>query len=36
MAPPGTRIIAHETTNSRRKEAPHVKDGWYIGPALEH
>jgi hypothetical protein len=36
MAPPGTRIIAHETPNRRRIWAPHVQDGWYIGPALEH
>jgi hypothetical protein len=36
MAPPGTRIIAHETPNRRRAWAPHGQDGWYIGPALEH
>jgi hypothetical protein len=36
MAPPGTRIIAHETSNRRRTWAPHGQDGWYIGPALEH
>jgi hypothetical protein len=36
MAPPGTRIIAHETPNRRRTRAPHGQDGWYIGPALEH
>jgi hypothetical protein len=36
MAPPGTRIIAHETPNRRRTWAPHGQDGWYIGPALEH
>jgi hypothetical protein len=35
MAPPGTRIIAHETPG-RRTWAPHGQDGWYIGPALEH
>jgi hypothetical protein len=34
MAPPGTRIIAHETPHSRRTWAPHEQDGWYIGPAL--
>jgi hypothetical protein len=33
MAPPGTRIIAHQTPNRRRTWAPH---GWYIGPTLEH
>jgi hypothetical protein len=36
MAPPVTRIIAHETPNRRRTWAPHGQDGWYIGPALEH
>jgi hypothetical protein len=36
MAPPGTRIIAHETTGRRKTWAPHGQDGWYIGPALEH
>jgi hypothetical protein len=36
MAPPGTIIIAHETSGRRRTWAPHGKDGWYIGPALEH
>jgi hypothetical protein len=36
MAPPGTRIIAHETPNRRRTWAPHGQDGWYIGPALKY
>jgi hypothetical protein len=36
MAPPGTRIIAHETPNRRRTWAPQGQYGWYIGPALEH
>jgi hypothetical protein len=36
MAPPCTRIIAHETPSNRRTWAPHDQDGWYIGPALEH
>jgi hypothetical protein len=36
MAPPGTRIIAHETPNRRRTWAPNGKDGWYSVPALEH
>jgi hypothetical protein len=36
MAPPGTRIIAHETPGRRRTWAPHGQDGWYIGPTLEH
>jgi hypothetical protein len=36
MAPPGTRIIAHETPIRRRTWEPHGQDGWYSGPALEH
>jgi hypothetical protein len=36
MAPPGTRIIAHETPNRRSTWDPHGQDGWYLGPALEH
>jgi hypothetical protein len=36
LAPPGTRIIAHETPGRRRTWAPHGQDVWYIGPALEH
>jgi hypothetical protein len=36
VAPPGTRIIAHDTPNRRRTWLPHGQDGWYIGPALEH
>jgi hypothetical protein len=36
MAPSGTRIIANETPSRRRTWDPHVQDGWYIGPALEH
>jgi hypothetical protein len=36
MAPPGTRIIAHETPNRSNTWAPHGLDGWYLGPALEH
>jgi hypothetical protein len=36
MAPPGTRIISHETPERRQTWAPHGQDGWYTGPALEH
>jgi hypothetical protein len=36
MAPPGTRIISHETPARRQTLAPHGQDGWYTGPALEH
>jgi hypothetical protein len=35
MAPPETRLIAHETPGCSRTWAPHGQDGWYIGPALE-
>jgi hypothetical protein len=35
LAPPGTRIIAHETPGKRKTWAPHGQDGWYTGPALE-
>jgi hypothetical protein len=35
MAPPGTRIIAHETPNRRRTWAPYGQNGWCTGPALE-
>jgi hypothetical protein len=36
MAPPGTRIIAHETPNHRRTWAPHGQDGRYVGSTVEH
>jgi hypothetical protein len=36
MAPPGTRIIAHEAPSRRQTWAPHGQDGWHIEPALEH
>jgi hypothetical protein len=36
MAPPGARIMAHETPSRRRTWAQHEQDGGYIGPALEH
>jgi hypothetical protein len=36
MAPPGTRTISHETPGRRNTWSPHMQDGWYIGPALEH
>jgi Leu/Phe-tRNA-protein transferase len=36
MAPPGTRIIAHETPNRRGTWTPHEQYGWYMGPALEY
>ena len=36
MAPPGTRVIAHEKPTQRRTWDPHGADGWYLGPAQEH
>ena len=36
MAPPGTRVVAHETPTQRRTWAPHGVDGWYIGRSPEH
>jgi hypothetical protein len=36
MAPPGTRIIEHETPNRRSTWVPHGLDGLYLGPPLEH
>jgi hypothetical protein len=36
MAPPGTRIIAHEKPQQRASWDPHGVDGWYLGPAPDH
>ena len=36
MAPPGTKVVAHENSETRRSFAQHGKVGWYIGPSLEH
>jgi hypothetical protein len=36
MAPPGTRVILHETPAQRGTWATHGERGWYIGPAPEH
>ena len=36
LAPPGTRVIAHEKPKQRGTWAPHGVDGWYIGPAMNH
>jgi hypothetical protein len=36
MAPPGTRVILHETPAQRGTWASHGERGWYIGPATEH
>jgi hypothetical protein len=36
LAPPGTKVLVHETPNKRRTWAVHGVDGWYLGGAPEH
>jgi hypothetical protein len=36
LAPPGTRIMAHEKPDQRASWDPHGLDGYYLGPALDH
>jgi hypothetical protein len=36
LAPPGTRLIAHEKPDQRASWDPHGVDGYYMGPALDH
>ena len=36
LAPPGTCVLVHETTEQRASFAPHRVDGWYMGPSLDH
>jgi hypothetical protein len=36
LAPPGTRVVVHVTTDQRPSMAPHGVDGWYVGPSLDH
>jgi hypothetical protein len=36
LAPPGTRIIAHEKPDQRASWSPHGLDGYYLGPELDH
>jgi hypothetical protein len=36
LAPPGTRIIAHEKPGQRNTWDAHGVDGWYFGPAMLH
>ena len=36
LAPPGTKVIAHNKPDKRASWAPHGNHGWYVGPALEH
>jgi hypothetical protein len=36
MAPPGTRVVAHERPQQRASWDHHGVDGWYLGPAPDH
>ena len=36
LAPPGTRVLVHKTTEQRASFAPHGVDGWFISPSLDH
>jgi hypothetical protein len=36
LAPPGTKVLVHETPAQRKTWAPHGVDGWYIGAAPDH
>jgi hypothetical protein len=36
LAPPGTRVIAHEKPDQQASWDPHGVDGYYLGPALDH
>ena len=36
LAPPGTKVVIHETVDQRDILAPHGIEGWYVGPSIEH
>jgi hypothetical protein len=36
LAPPGCRALVFEDPQTRQSWAPHGKEAWYLGPALEH
>ena len=36
LAPPGTRVIVHETPDNRRTWSSHGVDWWYLRPAPDH
>ena len=36
LAPPGTRVVAHEKPGQRDTWDAHGVDGWYVGPAMLH
>ena len=36
LAPPATKVVVHVKPKERNSWDQHGRDGWYIGPALEH
>ena len=36
LAPPGTKVVAHDLPNQRPSWAPNGQEGWTVGPAKEH
>jgi Reverse transcriptase (RNA-dependent DNA polymerase) len=36
IAPPGIKVLAHERPEQRKSWSAHAKEGWYVGPALDH
>ena len=36
LAPPGTMVAVHSKPGQRHTWDPNCKEGWYVGPALEH
>ena len=36
ISPPGTKALVFKHTTNRKSWAPHTKNGWYVGPALNH
>ena len=36
IAPPGCKVVVHESTTNRGTWSPHGVDGWYVGTAPHH
>jgi hypothetical protein len=36
LAPPGTKLVVHLKPDQQASWAYHGKEGWYVGPAMEH
>jgi hypothetical protein len=36
LAPLGTKVVIHERPQQRRTFGDHGREGWYIGPAMQH